>query len=27
MTPVDPKLFLVFIVTFASLTVFEFTGQ
>jgi len=26
-TPVDQKLFLVFIVTFASMTVFEFAGQ
>ena len=26
-TPVDQKLFLVFIVTFAAMTVFEFAGQ
>src|SRR5271169_1782966 len=26
-TPVDQKLFLVFIVTFASMTLFEFAGQ
>jgi|GEM_PF-6687315 hypothetical protein len=26
-TPIDQRLFLIFIVTFATMTVFEFVGQ